>query len=278
MSEGVFKDCEFAMPQQNPPPAFIRSVGHFKLKEADPASWWKNADFCELFWCLDGKGYFEKDGKRYLFRPGDVWYYPRGSRHCFYPSEGVLQYRWFTIQGDMAPSLFESANLHPGLSYGGDCPENLFAELEMGIKNSTKKQRMQLLAKGFEILCKASSGNRRNRQQLDYIQTARLILDKDFSNPGLNILQLANILHVNRVQLSREFKAQFGVTISEYLRNLRMQKSLQFLRTSNMSLEEIAAACGYSSADYLGKIIKNATGKLSNFHRGPTGQTPNSKH
>ena len=136
---------------------------------------------------------------------------------------------------------------------------------------------MQLLAKGFEILCRASSGNRRNRQQLDYIQTARLILEKDFSNPELNILQLANILHVNRVQLSREFKAQFGVTISEYLRNLRMQKSLQLLRTNNMSLEEIAAACGYSSADYLGKVIKSATGNLSSFHRGFSEQTPNPK-
>jgi two-component system response regulator YesN len=92
-------------------------------------------------------------------------------------------------------------------------------------------------------------------------------MEKNFSNPDLNILQLANILHVHRVQLSREFKAQFGVTISEYLRNLRMQKSLELLRAGNMTLEAIAAASGYSSADYLGKVIKNATGEHAHIHR-----------
>ena len=267
MNNFMFKDAEFAIMQHNSSPAFIRSVGHFKLKKADPSSWWSNADFCELFWCLDGKGYFVMDDRRYLFRPGDIWYYPRGSRHCFYPVEDFLHYRWFTIQGSMAQALFESVNLPPGLSYGGNCPENLFAELEMGIKNSTKIQRMQLLAKGFEILCHAAAGAKQKHQQLNYLRRAQLIMENDFSNPDLNILQLAGILHINRVQLSREFKSHFGVTISEYLRNLRLQKSLQLLRSTNMTLEAIAAACGYSSADYLGKVIKNTTGELTNFHR-----------
>lgn len=267
MTRSMFRDSEFALQSQQNSTAFIRSVGHFRLNAPDPTSWWKVADFCELFWCLDGKGYFELNGQRYLFRPGDVWYYPRGSHHCFYPAEDFLHYRWFTIQGNSAQSLFESVNLPPGLSYGGDCPENLFAELELGIRHSTRLQRMQLLAKGFEILCCAASGGKRKRQQLDYLEEARLVMEKNFSNPDLNILQLANILHVHRVQLSREFKTQYGVTISEYLRNLRMQKSLELLRSSNMPLEAIAAVCGYSSADYLGKVIKNATGEHAHIHR-----------
>ncbi len=267
MSKTMFRDCEFAMHCQQTLPAFIRSVGHFRLNAPDPTSWWKGANFCELFWCLSGKGYFELDGRRFLVRPGDVWYYPQGSFHCFYPADDILHYRWFTIQGSMAQSLFESVGLPPGISYGGECPENLFADLEMGIKNSTRQHRMQLLAKGFEILCGAASGGRRKRQELNYLAEARLVMEKNFSNPNLNILQLARILHVNRVQLSREFKARFGVTISEYLRNLRMQKSLELLRTGNMSLEAIAAASGYSSADYLGKVIKNATGEHAHIHR-----------
>ena len=277
MSKTMFRDCEFAMHCQQTLPAFIRSVGHFRLNAPDPTSWWKCADFCELFWCLSGKGYFELDGRRFLVRSGDVWYYPQGSFHCFYPADDVLHYRWFTIQGSMAQSLFESVNLPPGLSYGGECPENLFADLALGIKNSTRLHRMQLLAKGFEILCCAASGGRRKRQKLNYLAEAQLVMEKNFSNPNLNILQLASILHVNRVQLSREFKAQFGVTISEYLRNIRMQKSLELLRSSNMSLEAIAAACGYSSADYLGKVIKNATGERSNFHRSISRQNPTEK-
>ena len=115
--------------------------------------------------------------------------------------------------------------------------------------------------------CRAASGVRRKRPINNYLLEAQKIIDHDFSNPELNIQSLSEILHVNRVQLSREFSRQHGVTISAYLRNLRLQKGLKMLRETRLSIRETALSCGFASADYFGKVITAATGEIPTSHR-----------
>ena len=267
MKKKPFRDFEFSMFIRSELPAYIRSVGHFNLHEADRPSWKSAAPFCELFWCMEGKGCFEFNGKKHLVRPGDVWYYPEGSMHYFYPADTFFHYRWFTIAGRLAPAWFESAGIPPGVSFGGRCPEELFGELELLIRQSTQSKRLKQLSIGFEILCRAASAVRRKRPVSDYIPEARNMLENGFTNPELNITALAEILHVNRVQLSRDFSHQYGVTISGYLRNLRIRKGLELLRQTDLPVAEIAAVCGYGSADYFGKVITEATGGNPSAHR-----------
>lgn len=269
MRKKAFWDWTPSMSRPADFPAFIRSAGHFRLYEPHRQSWKEKASFCELFWCIEGRGSFQFGGKRYLLRPGEVWYYPEGSRHCFGPAAGsFFHYRWFTIEGKQAASLFQCAGIPPGMSYGGPCPEELFAQLELLIRQSTREKRLRQLAVGFEILCRAGSGvKRRKRSSDNYAEEALGMIDYEFSNPELNIQAIAEILHVNRVQLSREFSRQYGVSISAYLRNLRMQKGMELLRKTSLPIAEIAASCGYASADYFSKVIAEATGESPSFHR-----------
>ena len=267
MKKKSFQDFEFALRLPNNLSAYIRSVGHFNLTEPNPSSFWNKAFFAELFWCIDGKGYFELDGKRHMIRPGDIWYYPTGSKHYFYPADDHFHYRWFTIEGPMADALFESVNISSGASYGGNCPEELFARLELDIKQSTLKKRLELLAVGFKILCTAAAGVKQKRPENNYLSEARSIMENDFSNPELNIQTLAKILHINRVQLSRDFAIHYGVTPSDYLKNLRVQKAVALLRSSSLHLDKIATSCGFNSGDYLGKVIISATGKKPSEYR-----------
>lgn len=267
MKKRSFRDFEFALKIPNNLSAYIRSVGHFNLTQSDRSSYWNKASFCELFWCIDGKGYFELDGKQYLVRPGDIWYYPTGSKHYFYPADDNFHYRWFTIEGPMSCAVFKSVNIAPGISYGGECPEELFARLELDIKQSTLKKRLNLLSIGFQILCIAAAGVKQKRPENNYISEARSIMESDFSNPELNIQSLAKILHINRVQLSRDFTIHYGVTPSDYLKNLRVQKAVLLLRSSSWHLDKIATSCGFNSGDYLGKVIISTTGKKASDYR-----------
>ncbi len=266
MKQREFLDLEYSTFIHSDLPAYIRSVGHFKLYEINLGSCQK-ASFCELFWCMDGKGCFEFNEKKYLIRPGDVWYYPEGSMHYFYPADKFFHYRWFTIAGRLAPAFFESAGIPPGVSFGGKCPEELFGELELLVRQSTQSKRLKQLSTGFEILCHAAAGIKRKRPVNNYLLEARNMIDHDFSNPDLNIQSLSDLLHVNRVQLSREFSRQFGVTISGYLRNLRLQKGLKLLRETSLTIASIALSCGYASADYFSKVITETTGKKTSAHR-----------
>ena len=267
MKKKEFKDFEFALRLPNNLSAYIRSVGHFFLTEMEKNGMWEKPWFCELFWCNGGKGCFELNGKKYIVKPGDIWYYPTGTRHYYYPADEYFHYRWFTIEGPMAAALFDTLNIHPGLSYGGKCPEELFARLELDIKHSTLSKRLELLSVGFQILCTAAGGVKSNPKSANYLEEARSILDSDFSNPELNIQSLAEILHINRVQLSRDFTRRYGVNASDYLKNLRLQKGIMLLRNTSLSLSVIAQSCGFNSADYFGKVVMAATGKTPSEHR-----------
>lgn len=260
MKKAPYLDFDLALPRQKKLPAFIRSVGHFLLSKPDPGSC-RVCNFGELFWCIDGKGIFEYNGRRHVLKPGGVWYYPPGSHHLFYPAEGEFNYRWFTIEGEMAGALFQSAGLQPGVNGGGPCPEELFNVLQQGIRNSTRKKSMHLLSVGFEIICRAVAGDSRKIQAKDYVRKAGELMERDFSDPALNIQAVAELLGVHRVQLSREFSKHYGVTMSVYLKNLRLQKALEMIRKSSFSLGEIAGECGFSSADYLGKVVSEVTGE-----------------
>lgn len=262
MKKKEFKDIEYAvMNRSNKLPVYVRSAGHFNLKQKDISSLHKDADFCELFWIIDGKGYFEYKNKRYICRPGDVWYYPRHSEHIFYPVESEFHYRWLSVAGEMADALFESVQMQPGLNYGGDCPEDIFTKVELNLTQGTFRKQMKLLAAAYEIICLAVSGEKNNSRTKNYVDVARQTLDNDFTDPELNIQRLSAILHVNRVQLSRDFVKRYGVTISDYLRNLRIQKGISLLTTTDLSITEIAEICGYNSVAYFSKVIIAATGQ-----------------
>ena len=267
MKKKTFTDFEFSLHLPNNLSAYIRSVGHFNINEMHSSSMWDKACFSELFWCIDGKGVFYIDDKKYIVRPGDIWYYPSGSKHFYHPFDDYFHYRWFTIEGDMSDALFKSINISPGISYGGKCPEELFARLELDIKQSTLKKRLELISVGFQILCCAAAGVKQKRPVNNYLSEARSIMESDFSNPELNIQTLAKILHINRVQLSRDFATHYGVTPSDYLKNLRLQKAVKLLKTSDLQLNAIASACGFNSGAYLGKVIASGTGKKSSEHR-----------
>lgn len=65
---------------------------------------------------------------------------------------------------------------------------------------------------------------------------------------------------MSRSHLSRAFKAQFGVNISEYLLGLRITRAKQLLRFSSDSVEDIASACGIEDANFFARTFKKVEG------------------
>ena len=100
---------------------------------------------------------------------------------------------------------------------------------------------------------KGVHGKRQNLQHVrDYLDenfTARITLDT-----------LCGQFYMSRSYLSRAFKAQFGVNISEYLLGLRITRSKQLLRFSDDSVADVAAACGFEDANFFARTFKNVEG------------------
>lgn len=67
---------------------------------------------------------------------------------------------------------------------------------------------------------------------------------------------LAGIVHMNPTYLSRVFKKQEGISLSEYILKKRILVAKQLLEKTNLSVSAIAARVGISYSSYFTKVFR----------------------
>ncbi|MBQ9502505.1 MAG: AraC family transcriptional regulator [Lentisphaeria bacterium] len=233
---------------------FVRGTGHFVIRQKENV---KTALHCEIFWCVGGAGVIRWEGRRYAFRPGDVFYFPPGSLHDVTPEAPCLDYHWLSVDGPNAAVLFDSLGIGPGLTDAGVCPGELFGRLEEHLFDSVKESQLKALNVAFEILTRIVSPR---PDRLSVMEQVKEFIDADFHRPELNVSGIAAHFHMHRVSLSRMFRRRFGISPVEYLSNCRIQAGMSLLSSTGLPVKEIAAQCGFASADYFTKVIRRASG------------------
>lgn len=76
------------------------------------------------------------------------------------------------------------------------------------------------------------------------------------SEPPLTTLELAERIQVTRRQLERLFRLHLNDTPSNFYLGLRLDKARQLLRQTDMSVLEVAVACGFESASYFTRCYR----------------------
>ena len=72
----------------------------------------------------------------------------------------------------------------------------------------------------------------------------------------LTLKDIARNLHCSTVTLTEHFKAEFGITINEYITRKRMELAERLLLTTDKPLREIASASGFSDVEYFSRTFK----------------------
>jgi len=91
------------------------------------------------------------------------------------------------------------------------------------------------------------------------IQKAVNFIDENLEKE-LSIQVISKKVNVSKSVLYKRFHDCFKCTISEYINNKRIDKSVEFLKNTDLSMEEISQKVGFSSASYYGKIFKKQKG------------------
>ncbi len=96
-------------------------------------------------------------------------------------------------------------------------------------------------------------------QILDY-------MEKHFTE-SMSLDTLSRQFFISKYHLAREFKKEYGQTIIQYLLNKRVTYSKELLRFTDMSISEIAHACGIGDPNYFNKVFKGAEGMTASEYR-----------
>ena len=92
-----------------------------------------------------------------------------------------------------------------------------------------------------------------------WLTQATEILRDEFT-AGLTVTQIASMVGVHPVHLTREFRRFHRCTVGDYIRHLRIEQACRELRMSNQSLAAIAAGTGFSDQSHFCRTFKRQFG------------------
>ena len=83
---------------------------------------------------------------------------------------------------------------------------------------------------------------------------------KKCARDNLRYQNLAKHIGLNKTKFKRGFKKLFGTTIDEYSNYHRMQKALELLQTTELSISDIAPTVGYQYQTSFTAAVKHFFG------------------
>lgn len=83
----------------------------------------------------------------------------------------------------------------------------------------------------------------------------------------LTLEQIAASVHLSPSHISGLFRKETGQTVSAYISYVRIEKSKQLLKTTQLSISEIASLCGFEEQSYFSRVFRKQTGVSPKAYR-----------
>lgn len=227
-------------------------------------------DAYELYYLEAGsRDYFVEDklfsvsaGEFVLIPPGKL--HRTGGAHCV---RTLVQFtrdfleKTFTVQAAQQLTVcFCHVKIQPG-TYQQRC-QALLKQLE-----ETVGETEFALVLGCLLQTLAKCGD----QEIQYDQASAIVTYINQKYAAIeNIDQIASEFYISKYHLCRVFKRAMGLTVIEYLNQVRLKNAAQLLTETEKDIAEIAEQCGYHSVAYFSNLFKKSVGFAPTEYRKQT--------
>ena len=136
------------------------------------------------------------------------------------------------------------------------------AELQIRVQNLLQ-QRRALQQKYNQLSPKTQQKTPTQAPTMDeqFLQKARDVVQSNLADSSLDVEKFALAVGMTTVQLRRKLKALTDQTVTEYVRNYRLEKAAELLKNSAGNVSEIAYQVGFESLPYFSKVFQDKFGK-----------------
>ena len=102
--------------------------------------------------------------------------------------------------------------------------------------------------------------NQISRMDKKFLNKISKIVEEYLDKEELSVEELSEIIGLSRVHLYRKIKKLTGMSVSEFVRSVKLRLSLELIKNSGKSISEIAYEVGFSSPSYFTKSFKEQFG------------------
>jgi YesN/AraC family two-component response regulator len=93
------------------------------------------------------------------------------------------------------------------------------------------------------------------------------ILNRDYPDPNLSLQSLADSIGMSTSYVAKVFKECIGVSVNDYLLNLRIDRAKSLLLEESLPAREIASKVGLDNENYFYTVFRKKTGQTPNAFR-----------
>lgn len=108
-----------------------------------------------------------------------------------------------------------------------------------------------------------------------FIERLSAVVYQHIDNTAFSVEELAEAVHLSRVQLHRKLKAVANTTASQFIRDIRLAKAAQLLIDGELSVTQVAYAVGFDNLSYFAKVFQEQYHVLPSQYGKPNLPIPN---
>lgn len=251
-----------------------------------------HADFSELVVVMDGSAVHTVECENYPIKKGDVFVVDKYTHHQYTQANNfkicnimfkpdfffnnlnfLRQNTGFQALFVLEPYYTQNHKFNSRLCLHPDDYSAVTLLISEIIREQTEKKEswQTLIYAKFIQLCTLLS-----RLYLSYdtgqndnifkLASAIAYIEKNFCSE-ISISGLAKLSGYSTRQLNRLFNSAFSKTPRVYINDLKLQKSRQLLKNTNMTMGEIALNCGFPDQNYFSRLFKKHIGMTPSQYR-----------
>lgn len=239
----------------------------------------------ELCLNLDGSGFVEGRGSRAEFTANTAGFYYRQQEPLTAKRTAGMRHQFLTIEFSrpfLTKHLAEAQGmLHPVVRAAMDgvtCEQVTAATVrltspQLQLISTLRQPPVYAAAQSVWYQCKALElavtflvkpeaeffCTRQQRLAQERVEQVMALLKQNLAEPP-PLEELGKKIGCSHFYLSRIFSSQTGQTITQYLRQLRMEKAAELLKSREYNVTEVATEVGYNSLSHFSAAFQEAFG------------------
>lgn len=228
-------------------------------------------DFLEFEIILEGSGSHFIGGNEYKFKKGDAWFISYSGFHSM-NIEGKCRILNISFREDILDKdIADEISAFPQLCCSFDEDEVKTLE-NLGKKLYTESEKPNCSPKyvktivAFFILETLKKSEITSTVLPGFVQQAVKYIHKNYKH-DISLKSAAKEISISPDYLGKLFAATLEISFSDYVNTLRFRTACDLLKSTNLSVKEIAFSSGFGSSEYFCYAFKQKFGTTPTAHR-----------
>ena len=253
----------------------LQEIGELVAKKAHSNSRSDLNSFL-FFIVLSGNGKISYGGNEYALSEGSCVFINCKKPYCHTTEAGNLwSLRWCHFYGPTLSSIYgkyiERGGSVTFKSNNKELINSIWSDLMTTAKSSDYMRDMKINEHISSLLTYIMSEswhpeNRREAGKRQSVLQVKEYMDEHYKDK-ITLEFLSSQFFISKYYLTHCFKDQFGISISNYLSNVRITKAKQLLRFTENTVENIAISVGIADPAYFSKLFKSIEGVPPTVYR-----------